>query len=77
MVSPSSWWERSNKLFTVSVAVLVSIAALDKALLGALFPMLEKTLGLHVDTIGYFSLFGAYYVFNLTSLLCISHLFMP
>eukprot|EP00581_Thalassiosira_minuscula_P004543 CAMPEP_0183740338 /NCGR_PEP_ID=MMETSP0737-20130205/59367_1 /TAXON_ID=385413 /ORGANISM="Thalassiosira miniscula, Strain CCMP1093" /LENGTH=409 /DNA_ID=CAMNT_0025975375 /DNA_START=39 /DNA_END=1265 /DNA_ORIENTATION=+ len=56
----SSSWERSKILCSTPVAVLVTIAALDsadKALLGASFPMLEKTLGLHVDTLGYFSLF--------------------
>lgn len=46
----SSRWERSKILCSLPVAVLVTIAALDsadKALLGASFPMLEKTLGLH------------------------------
>lgn len=62
-MAPSSppWWGSRKILCTAPVAVLVSIAALDsadKALLGASFPMLEKTLGLHVDTLGYFSLFG-------------------
>ena len=43
-------WESANVLRTVPVAVLVIIAALDsadKALLGASFPMLSATLGLH------------------------------
>ncbi|KAL3808782.1 LOW QUALITY PROTEIN: hypothetical protein ACHAXA_011405 [Cyclostephanos tholiformis] len=47
-------------LRNIPVAVLVIIAALDRAdiaLLGASFPMLEKTLGVHVETLGYFSLF--------------------
>ena len=38
----------------------------DKALLGASFPMLEATLGLTVDTLGYFSLFT-----NLSYALCL------
>ena len=41
--------ERIKILCSLPVAVLVTIAALDaadKALLGASFPMLEKTLGL-------------------------------
>ena len=50
-LSRSLQWEaRQKNLCTVPVAVLVTIAALDsadKALLGASFPMLEKTLGLH------------------------------
>ena len=56
-------------LCTLPITVLVVIAALDsgdKALLGASFPMLEKTLGLHVDTLGYFSLFT-----NLSYALCL------
>ncbi|KAL7548796.1 hypothetical protein ACHAWF_012051 [Thalassiosira exigua] len=60
---------RSTLLCSLPVAVLVTIAALDsadKALLGASFPMLEKTLGLHVDTLGYFSLFT-----NLSYSLCL------
>jgi hypothetical protein len=43
-------WERTKILRSVPVAALVVIAALDsadKALLGASFPMLEATLGLH------------------------------
>lgn len=47
-------------LCKLPVLLLVIIAALDsadKALLAASFPMLEKTLGLHIDTLGYFSLF--------------------
>ena len=47
-------------LCKLPILLLVIIAALDsadKALLAASFPMLEKTLGLHVDTLGYFSLF--------------------
>jgi hypothetical protein len=43
-------WERSKVLRSLPVAVLVIIAALDRAdmaLLGASFPMLEKTLGVH------------------------------
>mmetsp|Transcript_15074 Transcript_15074/g.32707 ORF Transcript_15074/g.32707 Transcript_15074/m.32707 type:complete len:444 (-) Transcript_15074:358-1689(-) len=62
-------WERSKILCSIPVAVLVIIAALDsadKALLGASFPMLEKNLGLHVDTLGYFSLFT-----NLSYALCL------
>lgn len=62
-------WERIKLLCSLPVAVLVTIAALDsadKALLGASFPMLEKTLGLHVDTLGYFSLFT-----NLSYALCL------
>ncbi|KAL7537021.1 hypothetical protein ACHAXR_008409 [Thalassiosira sp. AJA248-18] len=67
----SSQWlcERSKILCSLPVAVLVVIAALDsadKALLGASFPMLERTLGLHVDTLGYFSLFT-----NLSYALCL------
>ena len=49
-LSRSLQWEARQILCTVPVAVLVTIAALDsadKALLGASFPMLEKTLGLH------------------------------
>jgi hypothetical protein len=43
-------WERAEVLRSVPVAVLVIIAALDsadKAMLGASFPMLSATLGLH------------------------------
>jgi hypothetical protein len=43
-------WERTEVLRSVPVAVLVIIAALDsadKAMLGASFPMLSATLGLH------------------------------
>ena len=61
--------DQSKVLCTLPVTVLVVIAALDsgdKALLGASFPMLEKTLGLHVDTLGYFSLFT-----NLSYALCL------
>jgi len=50
----------STILCKLPILLLVIIAALDsadKALLAASFPMLEKTLGLHVDTLGYFSLF--------------------
>ena len=56
MISSSS----STILCNLPILLLVIIAALDsadKALLAASFPMLEKTLGLHVDTLGYFSLF--------------------
>ncbi len=56
MTTPSS----TTVLCKLPVLLLVIIAALDsadKALLAASFPMLEKTLGLHVDTLGYFSLF--------------------
>ena len=57
MISPPS---SSAILCKLPILLLVIIAALDsadKALLAASFPMLEKTLGLHVDTLGYFSLF--------------------
>jgi len=57
MTTPSS---SSTILCKLPILLLVIIAALDsadKALLAASFPMLEKTLGLHVDTLGYFSLF--------------------
>ena len=50
MSTASSWRHQSKVLCSIPVAVLVIIAALDsgdKALLGASFPMLEKTLGLH------------------------------
>ena len=45
-----TWGERMILLRSIPVAVLVVIAALDRAdiaLLGASFPMLEKTLGVH------------------------------
>jgi hypothetical protein len=45
-----SWGERLFLLRSLPVAILVVIAALDRAdmaLLGASFPMLEKTLGVH------------------------------
>jgi hypothetical protein len=45
-----TWGERMFLLRNIPVAVLVIIAALDRAdiaLLGASFPMLEKTLGVH------------------------------
>ena len=69
MSTKLSWLDQSKVLCTLPVTVLVVIAALDsgdKALLGASFPMLEKTLGLHVDTLGYFSLFT-----NLSYALCL------
>ena len=54
MSTASSWGQQSKVLCSIPVAVLVIIAALDsgdKALLGASFPMLEKTLGLHGEII--------------------------
>lgn len=50
----------NRSLWSSSVLLLVLIAALDSAdknLLAASFPVLETTLHLHVDTLGYFSLF--------------------
>jgi MFS family permease len=52
-------------LCTLPIGVLVVVASLDaadKQLLASSFPMLEKTLGLNVQTLGYFSLFtnGSY-----------------
>lgn len=58
--SSSSSTATTSSLCNLPIILLVIIAALDsadKALLAASFPMLEKTLGLHVDTLGYFSLF--------------------
>eukprot|EP00977_Amphora_coffeiformis_P018199 scaffold6301_cov165-Amphora_coffeaeformis.AAC.2 len=54
-------------LCTVPIAVVVAISSLDaadKQLLVSSFPMLSQTLGLDVETLGYFSLFtnGAYAV---------------
>lgn len=69
MSTKLTWLDQSKVLCTLPITVLVVIAALDsgdKALLGASFPMLEKTLGLHVDTLGYFSLFT-----NLSYALCL------
>jgi MFS family permease len=51
--------------YTLPIRVLVVVASLDaadKQLLASSFPMLEKTLGWNVQTLGYFSLFtsGSY-----------------
>lgn len=66
--SSSSWialFTSQQALLTLPIIVLVSISSLDaadKQLLASSFPVLEKTLGLNVQTLGYFSLFtnGSY-----------------
>ena len=62
-----SLFTSQTALCTAPIAVLVAISSLDaadKQLLASSFPMLSQTLGLDVETLGYFSLFtnGAYAV---------------
>lgn len=57
MTTPMSSTTLLCKLPVLLLVIIAALDSADKALLAASFPMLEKTLGLHVDTLGYFSLF--------------------
>jgi len=55
-----SLFKNQTALLTLPILVVVIVASLDNAdkqLMAASFPMLERTLGLDVKTLGYFSMF--------------------